>query len=258
MPLTKAPLLDPAAIDGLDDARVVKSLEWGGVVYELRNHVDGWIVVTRSEAPAAAVYSLLEEAELALGLAAAEVILATAQTSARWNGDIEAGVACSPDGTRWALAWICNGVPGFTERDGWDSAHLALADKLDVMADGPIYTGSNLEDEIAQAHLRRAAAEVRTQVATAQLGDAMRKWQAHLQEGRLVARIARHLGVERKFLYRVFAGHEWRRRGKGGHRPAAVQGPVMSRGITRAAQPPPGATGPNEQSPPNQVNRTER
>jgi hypothetical protein len=217
--LTKAPSQDPAAIDGLDDAQVVKSLQWDGVVYELRNHVDGWIVVIRSDEPAAAVYSLLEEAELALGLAAAEVILAAAQTSVRWNGDTEAGVASSADGTRWAMASIRNGVPRFTEHDGWDSAHLALADELDLMADGPVYTGSNLEDEIAQAHLRRAAAEVRTAVATAQLGDAMRKWQPHLQQGRLVARIARHLGVERKFLYRVFAGQEWRRRGKG--RPAA-------------------------------------
>jgi hypothetical protein len=212
--LTKAPAQDPAAIDGLDDARVVKSLEWAGAVYELRNHVDGWIVVTWSEEPTAAVYSLLEEAELALGLAPVEVILAAAQTSVRWNGDIEAGVACSADGTLWAMAWIRNGVPGFTKHDGWDSAHLALADELDLMADGPVYTGSNLEDEIARAHLRRAAAEVRTAVATAQLGDVMRKWQPHLQEGRLVARIARHLGVDRKFLYRVFAGQEWRRLGK--------------------------------------------
>lgn len=214
MPLAKAPPQDPASVDGLDDARIVKSLEWDGVVYELRNHPDGWIVITWSDKPTAAVYSLQYEADLALRLAAVEVILAAAQTSVRWNGDIQAGVACSADGTRWALAWIRNGVPGFTEQDGWDGAHLALADELDVIAAGPVYTGSNLEDEIAQAHLCRSAAEIRAAVATAQLGDVMRKWQEHLQEGRLVARIARHLGVQRKFLYRVFAGQEWRRRGK--------------------------------------------
>jgi hypothetical protein len=212
MPLTKAPPQDPATIDGLDEARVEESLEWNGVVYELRNHVAGWIVVTRSEHPAAAVYIMIDEAVMALRLAVAEVVLAAAQTSVRWNGDIQAGVACSPDGARWALAWICSGRPGFTEHDDWESAHLALADRLDTM--GPIYTGSNLEDEITRAHLHRAAAEVRTAVATAQLGDVMRKWQVHIQAGRLVTRIASCLGVERKFLYRVFAGQEWRRRSK--------------------------------------------
>jgi hypothetical protein len=49
-------------------------------------------------------------------------------------------------------------------------------------------------------------------VARAALGDTVRNWQGHLQDERRVSSLARLLGVERKFLYRVFDGSEWRRR----------------------------------------------
>jgi hypothetical protein len=110
------------------------------------------------------------------------------------------------------VAWISSGEPGFSGHEEWDAAHLALAGRLDAMADGPVHTGSNMDDDIARAFLRREAAEIRAVVARAALGGTVRNWQGHLQDGRRVSSLARLLGVERKFLYRVFDGSEWRRR----------------------------------------------
>ncbi|MFB7674093.1 hypothetical protein ACFC26_22040 [Kitasatospora purpeofusca] len=212
MPLDYETVMDPAAITGLDSARVVKSLEWDGITYELRNHLEGWIFVTWSEKPTAVVHPYGTDGEHALRLAVARTILGAAKTRIRWNAHNQAGVASNSAGTCWATAWIKAGEPCHSEHDDWDSAHSALADRLDELAAGPVRTGSSLEDEIAQAHLYRAAADVRAAVARARLGDVMREAQIYLQEGRRVAAVAKNLGVERKFLYRVFAGEEWRRR----------------------------------------------
>jgi hypothetical protein len=42
------------------------------------------------------------------------------------------------------------------------------------MADGPVHTGSNMDDNIARAFLRRDAADTRAMVARAALGDTVR------------------------------------------------------------------------------------
>ncbi|MFI5753179.1 hypothetical protein ACIBBE_46970 [Streptomyces sp. NPDC051644] len=212
MPIADAQVLDLSEISDLDQTRVVESLEWDGVTYELRDHVNDWIVVTWSKTPTATAHPLMTEGGLALHLAVAEVILGEAKTRVRWNEHNQAGVAASSDGARWATTWIQAGRPHYSEHDDWDAAHLALADRLDEMSEGPVYAGSNIEDEIARAYLHRAAADIRSAVAVAKLGAVMRDAQPFLQKERQVTAIANHLGVERKFLYRVFAGEEWRRR----------------------------------------------
>jgi hypothetical protein len=79
------------------------------------------------------------------------------------------------------------------------------------MADGPVHTGgSDIDDDIARAFLRRGGGRHPAMVARAALGDIVRNWQGRLQDGRRVSSLARLLGVERKFLYRVFGGSEWR------------------------------------------------
>ncbi|MEU5298644.1 hypothetical protein [Streptomyces umbrinus] len=212
MPLDFDTTYRPDEIADLDDAKVVTSIQWDGVVYELRNHLDGWVFLTWSKTPTATVHPLMTEGEHALHLAVAETVLEAATTRIQWDNHNQAAVAASSDGTRWATTWIQAGHPHHSEHEDWDSAHLTLADRLDEMAEGPVYTGNNIEDEIAKAHLHRAAADIRSAVALAKLGDVMRDAQPHLQKERQVTAIASRLGVERKFLYRVFTGEEWRRR----------------------------------------------
>ncbi|MFJ2745405.1 hypothetical protein ACIO3O_37745 [Streptomyces sp. NPDC087440] len=212
MPIADAQVLDPNKITDLDDTRVVESLKWNGVTFELRDHVDDWLAITWSEPPVATAHPLMAEGRFSLHLAVAEAILEAATTRILWNDHNQAGVAVNNDGSCWTAAWIQAGQPHYSEHDDWNAAHLALADRLDEMAQSPVYTGSNIEDEIAQAHLHRAAADIRSAVALAKLGDVVRDAQPHLQKGRQVTAIAKNLGVERKFLYRVFAGEEWRRR----------------------------------------------
>lgn len=221
--------VDPGTVEGLAEAKVTRALSWDGVSYELRNHLDGWFVVTWSERPAAAAYAVYSEAETALRRTVADAILAAAVTCVQWNEGIRAGVTPSMDGTRWAAAWIHAGEAGHSEHDDWDAAHLALAGQLDTMAWSALHTGTNMEDQIARAYLKRAAADTRSAVAVAELGDVMRTWQGHLQDGRRVTEMAQRLGVERPFLYRVFAGREWhRRRPRGTRQPAGRRTPAAT------------------------------
>lgn len=185
--------------------------EWEGVTYEVRNHIAGCIAVTRSAEPTAVLYPVALEAEYAYNRAPAEAVFGTAGTTAGWDDNNRAAVAAGQDGTRWAAAWFNNGVPGFAEHDTWDGALLTMARQLDAMADGHVLTGDNITARIASAHLRRSANRVRDLVLTAELGDAVRAGKAWMQEERMVSQIASGLGVNRRFVYRVFEGAEWRR-----------------------------------------------
>ncbi len=179
------------------------------LVSELRNHIDGWLLVIRSATPTATIYSSHVDGEYAFGRVIVNTLLSTSGTRVGWNDQNQAGVTRNSNGTRWAIAWLQAGRPQFHDFNDWHSAHTALADTLEAMAKQPVYTGSNMEDEILQAYLRLAASNVRATVDRAHLGDVLRQWQSHIQADRRVAAIAKRLNVERKFLYRVFDGTEW-------------------------------------------------
>ncbi|MFE5842119.1 hypothetical protein ACFQ7N_10775 [Streptomyces niveus] len=212
MPLDFDTTYRPDEIVDLDDAEVVTFCQWDGVAYELRNHLDGWVFVSWSKVPTATVHPLMAEGEHALRLAVAESVLGAATTHVRWDDHNRAGVAADSAGTGWAATWIQAGHPHHSEHKDWDSAHREIAERIDEIAEGPVYTGTSVEDEIAKAYLHRAAADIRSAAARAKLGDVMRNAQPHLQKERQVTSIASRLGINRKFLYRVFAGKEWRRR----------------------------------------------
>ena len=212
MPISYETLIEPGQIAGLNDTRVVASQQWNGTTWELHNHEHGWILVTGPDDARAIAYAIHADGDRALRQAAANAIIAAARTHTRWDDYNQAAVAASADGASWALAWVQAGEPGISRHDDGDSAHLALASRLEEMAAGPVYTGSNMEDEIARAQLLRAAAVIRADVATAQLGDVVRHWRPHLQESRQTAGIGRKLQISRRFLYRVLEGAEWRRR----------------------------------------------
>lgn len=199
----------PDQIPDLEDAKVVTSYEWEGVTYELRNHIDGWLLVIRSATPTATIYPSHVDGEYAFGCVIVNALLSTAGTQVGWNEQNQAGVTRNSNGTRWATAWLQAGRPQFRDFNDWHSAHTALADTLEAMAKQPVYTGSNMEDEILQAYLHLAASNVRATVDRAHLGDVLRQWQSHIQAARRVADIAKRVDVERKFLYRVFDGTEW-------------------------------------------------
>ncbi|WP_127452783.1 hypothetical protein [Streptomyces sp. B29(2018)] len=196
-------------VPDLEEAKVATSYEWEGVTYELRNHIDGWLLAVRSASPSATIYPRRVDAEYAFGRVIVDVLLSTAGTRVGWNEQNLAGVTCDSNGTRWAVAWLQAGRPYFRDVDDWHSAHTTLADTLDAMAKQPVYTGSNMEDEILQAYLRLAASSTRATIDRAHLGDALREWRPQIQADRRVADIAKHLDVDRKFLYRVFDGTEW-------------------------------------------------
>ncbi|MEU8759462.1 hypothetical protein [Streptomyces sp. NPDC048659] len=185
--------------------------QWGGATYEVRNHLDGCILVCRTAEPTATNYPLSQEAELAFHRALADTVFADAAINKGWDAGNRAAAGAEPGGSRWAAAWISNGVPGFTEHDTWDGAHRAAAERLDEMADGLVLTGDTLTAQIASAHLRRCANQVRDVVLTAELGDAVRRGKGWMKEERLVTQIAAGLDINRRFLYRVFNGTEWRR-----------------------------------------------
>jgi DNA-binding NtrC family response regulator len=196
-------------IPDLEDAKVLASYEWEGVAYELRNHIDGWLLVVRSASSTATLYPTHVDGEFAFGRVIVDALLSSAGTRVGWNEQNRAGVTRDRQGTRWAVAWLQAGHPHFRDFDNWHSAHTALADTLEAMAAQPVYTGSNMEDEILQAYLRLAASNMRATVDRAHLGDTLREWQSHIQSDRRVADFAKQLDVERKFLYRVFNGTEW-------------------------------------------------
>ncbi|WP_328373728.1 hypothetical protein OG800_50820 (plasmid) [Streptomyces sp. NBC_00445] len=221
----------------LDDARLVRlrawpsPCRWGEHTFELRNHVEGWITVIRGseavvarhpllqrdgwislprECGATAVrHPLLEEAEIALGRALADTVATVACTKKSWDDNNRIAVAQEPGGQRWATAGLHNGRPAFAEHDSWRQAHLDAAQQLDAMADSFIVTGDTWTAAIASAHLRRCANQVRDQVLTADLGNVVRARRTDMEQARTVSKIAKGLGVERTFLYRVFNGTEW-------------------------------------------------
>ncbi|MCM2430987.1 hypothetical protein [Streptomyces sp. RKAG337] len=211
-------VLPVAAIPELEEAGLWRDLrgrpmtqEWEGVTYEVRNHIAGPITVTRSAEPTAILYPLSLEAEYAYNRGPAEAVFSAAGTKAGWDDNNRAAVASGQNGTRWAAAWFNNGVPGFAEHDTWDDALRTMAQQLDSMADGHVITGDNITARIASAHLRRSANQVRDLLLTAELGDAVRVAKAWMQEERMVSQIASGLAVNRRFVYRVFEGTEWRR-----------------------------------------------
>lgn len=217
MPVPFDQVLPAGDIPGLEDVPLWRDTrlqpfqaKWGGFTYEVRNHDDGYIAVNRTTEPTAVNYPLAQEAEYAFHRALADTVFATATVSRGWDTRNRAAASPEPGGERWAAAWISNGAPGFSEHGTWNEAHRAAARKLDEMADGFVMTGDTLTAQIASAHLRRCANQVRDVVLTAELGEAVRLGKAWMREERMVTQIADGLDVNRRFVYRVFKGTEWR------------------------------------------------
>lgn len=201
---------DPSEIPDLDQARQIKAREWHGTLYEIRNHLDGFVFVTHSTPPTATVHSLVE-AEIAFNRALITQIADEANTRVRWDDDNLGAVTLGAEG--WVMAWLHNGKGDITEHGDWEAAHLALADRLDRMAEGPLYTGSSTAvQDVVAAYLQRAACDIRSDLARVRLGDAVRAAQPVIQKERRVSELAQGLDVDRKFVYRVFNGTEWIRR----------------------------------------------
>ncbi|MFF2378364.1 hypothetical protein ACFVUW_28640 [Streptomyces xiamenensis] len=205
MPVPFDQVMPAGDVPGLEDVPLWRGTrrrpfqaQWGGVTYEVRNHDDGYIAVSRTAEPTAVNYPLALEAEYAFHRALAETVFA------------DAAAGREPGGERWAAAWISNGVPGFSEHDTWNEAHRAAARQLDEMAGGLVLTGDTLTAQIASAHLRRCANQVRDTLLTAELGEVVRLGKGWMQEERMVTQIAHGLEVNRRFVYRVFEGTEWR------------------------------------------------
>ncbi|MFJ8158373.1 hypothetical protein [Streptomyces sp. NPDC094468] len=209
MPLSFETVYQLDEVPALEDAKVSRSHKWEGVTYELLNHIDGWLLVIRSASSTATPYPSLGDGEYAFGRVIVNAVLDTASTRVDWNDQNQAGVACDSTGTQWAVGWLQAGRPCFQVFSDWHTAHTALASTLEAMANQPVYTGSNMEDEILQAYLHLSASNVRALVDRARLGDTLRLWQPHIQADRRVRELAQRLDVERKFLYRVFDNTEW-------------------------------------------------
>jgi hypothetical protein len=75
------------------------------------------------------------------------------------------------------------------------------------MGDGPVHTDSNIDD-IAQAFLRRAAADTRDG-RSARARRHRAELAGRLQDEQRISSLAWLPCVERKFLYRAFDGTEW-------------------------------------------------
>lgn len=226
------------AIGDLDDLPLVKNLRgqpfqqrWGGATYEVRNHVDGWVTVIRAPKtsvpghPAfgsagwdsvartaevsAVLHHPLEVAEIAFGRALFDAVSHEACAAKGWDDDNRVAVAPEPGSSRWGVAWMHNGRPGFSEHDSWSSALTEAAQQLDAMAESSVYLDSTWTSDVAAAHLRRCANQIRGMVLTAELGDAVRSHRPDMKKDRSISKVAACLDVERSFLYRVFDGKEW-------------------------------------------------